>query len=76
MLEQQGIFLDKIDQLIQNVLTEYKKPLSTYELAKTANISWSTTNAHCYKLMSFGIIDGKNEELRIGIKRIVWWLKE
>ena len=74
MMEQQGILLGTVDELIQGILKESKKPLSTYELAKQANISWSTASTHCYKLRSFGIVDGKNEEVRIGIKRIVWWL--
>ncbi len=76
MIEMQGISLDKVDELIQATLRESKKPLSTYEIAKHAPLSWSTANTHCYKLKSFGILEGKYEEARIGIKRIIWWLKE
>ena len=76
MIEMQGISLDKVDELIQSTLKESKKPLSTYEIAKYATLSWSTANTHCYKLKSFGILDGKYEEARIGIKRIIWWLKK
>jgi len=74
MGEQREISLDKVDELIRSTLKSSKKPLSTYEIAKTANLSWATANTHCYKLKSFGIIEGKYEEARIGIKRIIWWL--
>ncbi len=74
MNEQRDISLDKVDELIKSKLKGSKKPRSTYEIAKIANLSWATANAHCYKLRSFGIIDGKYEEARIGIKRVVWWL--
>ena len=76
MGEQRDISLDKVDDLIKSKLKGLKKPLSTYEIAKNANLSWATANTHCYKLKSFGVIDGKYEEARIGIKRVVWWLTE
>jgi predicted transcriptional regulator len=68
------ISLSKVDKLIRNVLMKSDKPLSTYEIAKKTDLSWSTANTHCYKLKSFGIVNGKNEETKTGMKRVVWWL--
>ncbi len=68
--------LNKADELIRSLLKTSKRLLSTYEIAKEINVSWATANTHCYKLKAFGIIDGKNEEVKIGLKRIVWWIKK
>ena len=65
---------NKVDKLIKDILRKEKK-LSTYEIAKKIGISWGTANSHCYKLKSFGIVDCKNEETKVGMGRIVWWLK-
>ena len=64
----------KVDRLIRDVLKK-EKSLSTYEIAKKIGISWSTANSHCYKLKAFGVIDCKDEETKLGMRRIVWWLK-
>lgn len=66
--------LDKVDRMIKDVLKKSPQPISTYDIAKRLNISWSTANIHCYKLMAYGIIASKNEEMKIGVKRMVWWL--
>jgi len=65
---------NKVDRLIRDILKK-EKSLSTYEIAKKIGISWSTANSHCYKLKSFGIIDCKDEETKLGMRRILWWLK-
>ena len=65
--------INKVDKLIKSALKE--KKLSTYEIAKKIGVSWSTANSHCYKLKSFGVIDCKDEETKVGMKRIVWWIK-
>lgn len=69
------IKLDRVDKIIQGLLKSRKVPLSTYDIAKKAKISWATANIHCYKLMAFGVLNCKNEEVKIGMKRVVWWLK-
>lgn len=68
--------MSKTDDLIKAVLVRSKKPLSTYEVAKLAGISWSTVNMHCYKLKSNGIVESKEEEAKTGAKKVVWWLKK
>jgi predicted transcriptional regulator len=65
---------NKVDKLIKDILRK-EKQLSTYEIAKKIGISWSTANSHCYKLRSFGIVDCKNEETKVGVMRVIWWLK-
>ena len=66
--------LNKVDELILDVIKKSDHHLSTYEISKIAKISWSTTNTHCYKLKSYGFIDGENKEVKIGMKRMIWWL--
>ena len=64
-----------VDQITQQILKKSKLPISTYELAKQANISWSTANIHCYKLKSEGKIKGKLEKANIGQgKKMLWWI--
>jgi len=66
-----------VSEIILKILKEEGKPLSTYEIAKKANISWSTANTHCYKLKDEGKIDGKLETATIGSSRkMMWWLKK
>ena len=48
--------------------------LSTYRIAKEANLSWSTVNTHCYKLMSLGIINRESERTHFGQKKVFWKL--
>lgn len=69
-----GILLGKADKIIIKLLKKSERALSTYEIAKMLNLSWATANTHCYKLMSLGEISGRNEELKIGMRRIVWVL--
>jgi len=71
-----GILLGKADKIIMKLLKKSERALSTYEIAKMLNLSWATANTHCYKLMSLGEISGRNEEVKIGMRRIVWVLAD
>ena len=65
-----------VDQITEKILKSSERPLSTYELAKQANISWSTANIHCYKLKAQGRIKGKLEAAKVGSgKKMLWWIK-
>ncbi len=66
--------MDEIDELIESTLKKAGKPQSTYQIAKDTGLSWSTINAHCYKLKSMRIIGGKLEVAKIGQrKKLLWW---
>lgn len=66
--------MDEIDELIESTLKKAGNPMSTYQVAKDTGLSWSTINAHCYKLKSMGIIGGKLEVAKIGQrKKLLWW---
>ncbi len=68
--------MGKTDDLIRSVIAKAKKPISTYEIAKLAGISWGTTTTHCYKLASEGVLACKQEESKTGAKKVLWWLKK
>jgi predicted transcriptional regulator len=61
------------DKLAEKILKESSRPISTYELAKRAKISWSTANMHLFKLMAFGVITGVEEETNVGPGRKMMW---
>lgn len=63
------------DKEIIGLLKKSSNPLSTYQIAKELDISWSTANLHCFKLKSFGKIEGefKDSKFGQGIK-MVWWV--
>ncbi len=64
-----------VDTITQKILKTSRQPLSTYEIAKRAKISWSTANIHCYKLKSEGKINGKLEKAEVGSgKKMIWWI--
>ena len=63
----------EVDRAILGAIKENKAPLSTYGIAKGANISWSTANTHCYKLKSMGVINAKKES-RFGQSKVMWQL--
>ncbi len=68
--------LGKAARLIVGILRKSSRPLSTYEIAKFANISWATANIHCYKLLVSGMLESREEEAKIGVKRVVWNIKK
>lgn len=63
------------DEDIIKLLKRVAVPLSTYQIAKILKISWSTANLHCYKLKTFGKIDGTPKESKFGLgEKMVWWV--
>ncbi len=55
--------LTRTDKRILKVLSKGGlDSVSTYQIAKKANISWSTTISHCYKLMISDIVEGEEIE--------------
>ena len=69
--------VDEIDELIESTLKKNAEPLSTYQLAKDTGLSWSTINAHCYKLKSMNVIKGKLVVAKIGQrKKLIWWVEK
>ncbi|MBN2251846.1 MAG: hypothetical protein JW724_07220 [Candidatus Altiarchaeota archaeon] len=68
--------LMEIDRAILVAIRSSKEPLSTYGIAKGANISWSTANSHCYKLKSLGLISARKQQSRFGQSKILWQLKK
>lgn len=65
-----------IDEMILKVLEEAGRPLSTYEIAKRAGISWGAANMYCYKLKDEGLIEKKVVLPAVGqTKKVLWWLK-
>jgi DNA-binding Lrp family transcriptional regulator len=69
--------LSEVDKRILKVLEEKENSseITTYRLAKEAEISWATAISHCYKLKSYGIIEGRPEKPKFGDKEtMIWWL--
>lgn len=69
------VVLDRIDEIVVDVLGRSEKPLTIYKIAKEAKISWATVNVHCYKLKSAGILVENVCETGVpGQKRTFWSL--
>ncbi|HEX54538.1 MAG: hypothetical protein DRO95_04105 [Candidatus Altiarchaeales archaeon] len=66
--------LDRIDDIIMEILEKSDKPMTTYKIAKEGKIAWSTANTHCYKLKALGILEEKTIRTEIGQKKVVWKL--
>ncbi len=66
----------EIDKAILVAIRSSKDSLSTYGIAKGANISWSTANTHCYKLKSLGMINAKKQQSRFGQSKVLWQIKK
>ncbi|RLI95203.1 MAG: hypothetical protein DRO92_02120 [Candidatus Altiarchaeales archaeon] len=64
--------LSAVDRLIVNTLKNSKKPLSTYQIGKRINISWSTANTHCYKLKAMGKIRMEIVKNHLGQIKMLW----
>ncbi|MEA1924673.1 MAG: hypothetical protein U9M95_02280 [Candidatus Altiarchaeota archaeon] len=64
--------INAVDRLMVLALNKAKKPLSTYQIAKNANISWSTANTHCYKLKSIGVLDMRRVKNHFGQTKVMW----
>jgi predicted transcriptional regulator len=64
--------LSRIDKKILKILKQ--EPLTTYKVAKKANISWASAISHCYKLKSYGMIEGRPEKPKFGDREaMLWW---
>ena len=57
------------------ILRESTEPLSTYEIAKKLNISWSTANIHLKDLLLKGLVKNREEMIK-SKRRIVWWIDQ
>ena len=66
--------LSVVDRLIVNELRKSKRPLSTYQIGKKLNISWSTANTHCYKLKATGKVDMEVVNNHLGQRKMLWGL--
>ncbi len=66
--------MDDIDRMIIKLLEKSEEPLSTYKIAKEGKIAWSTTNIHCYKLKSMGILREKTIDAGFGRRKVLWRL--
>jgi len=66
--------IDRIDELILELLGKSEKPMSTYKIAKEAKLAWSTVNIHCYKLKSLNLLGEKATISPIGQKKVMWKL--
>lgn len=64
--------IDRIDELILELLMKSEHVMSTYKIAKEAKLAWSTVNIHCYKLKSLNLIEEKTTTSPIGQKKVVW----
>ena len=68
------MILSDLDRRILDILKLSKDPLSTYQIAKQANITWPTANIHCYKLKSMNKIESRQEKSKFGpLDKVVWW---
>ncbi|MBI5331944.1 MAG: hypothetical protein HZB65_00055 [Candidatus Aenigmarchaeota archaeon] len=65
----------KSEKLVLDVLRKERRPLSTYEIAKLAGISWSTANTCCYKLFSKKLVVSEEKEYKTSLRKIMWWIK-
>jgi len=68
--------LDRVDELIVDILTRSDEPLTTYKIAKKAKVAWSTVNIHCYKLKSVGMLKERVENPDYGRKKVIWTLTD
>ena len=65
-----------VGEVATEILRSADRPISTYELAKRAKVSWSTMNMHCFRLSAKGVIKGREEKAPVGLgKKMLWSLK-
>ena len=68
------MILSDLDKRILSLLKKTENPLSTYQIAKKAKITWPTANSHCYKLKSMNLVESKQEKSKFGPnEKVVWW---
>jgi len=64
-----------IDENIIKLLRESPEPLSTYDVAKKMNISWSTANIHLKDLQLKDMVKSKEDMIK-SKRRIIWWIEQ
>ena len=64
-----------LEERILKLLRESPNPLSTYEIAKALNVSWSTANTHLKDLQLKGLVKSKEEFVKTK-RRKVWWVDQ
>lgn len=64
-----------IDETILKILRESHEPLSTYDIAKRLDISWSTANVHLKDLLLKNLVKSKEEMIK-SKRRVVWWIEQ
>ncbi len=67
--------LSEIDENILKFLRESAEPLSTYEIAKKMNVSWSTANIHLKDMQIRGIVKSREDMIK-SKRRIIWWVEQ
>lgn len=67
--------ISEMDENILKMLRESPEPLSTYEIAKKINISWSTANIHLKDLQLNGMVRSREDMIK-SKRRIVWWVEQ
>ena len=67
--------ITETDEKILKVLREHKDPLSTYEIAKKTNISWSTANIHLKDLQLKKMVKSREDTVK-SKRRIIWWVEQ
>lgn len=67
--------LSEIDENILKFLRENAEPLSTYEIAKKINVSWSTANIHLKDMQIRGIVKSREDMIK-SKRRIIWWVEQ
>lgn len=68
--------LDLIDKLIMDQIKKSDKGLNTYELGKIINLSWSTTNIHCFRLQAMNKLTNKLHSNLTQRRKRVWRIKK
>lgn len=64
---------------LKRILAVLKKEddLTTYQVAKKANVSWSTANMHLFKLYAKGQVKFEELESRVGTGlKTIWRIKK
>ena len=64
-----------IDETILKILRESREPLSTYDIAKKLDISWSTANVHLKDLLLKDAVKNREEMVK-SKRRVVWWIEQ
>ncbi|MFB6075525.1 MAG: winged helix-turn-helix transcriptional regulator [Candidatus Aenigmatarchaeota archaeon] len=67
--------INEIDDEILRTLTNESEPISTYEVAKKVDVSWSTANTHLKDLQIMDLVKS-TEKMSKGNKTRFWWVEQ